>query len=67
MVSHDFAPQYPAGPTPLVSVNRLAEILDVDRRTVYRLPIPFVVVGARRRYLVADVVAYLNRGRVIAE
>ena len=51
-------------PEPLLTIDGLARLLAVDRKTVYRLPIPYVVVGTRRRFRVEDVDAYLERTRV---
>jgi excisionase family DNA binding protein len=48
----------------LLTIGSLAQLLAVDRKTVYRLPIPYVIVGSRRRYRPSDVDAYLERGRV---
>ena len=50
----------------LYTVQELAAYLNVERKTIYRLPIPYVLVGTRRRYLPTDVDAYLNRGKVHA-
>ena len=55
--------RYAAGRTPLLSVSELAAFLGVHRVTVYDLEIPYVVVGARRRYRLRDVEQYLERGR----
>ena len=52
--------------TPLLTVSRLADLLDVERKTIYRLPIPYVVVGSRRRYRAQDVDACLEARRVAA-
>ncbi len=52
--------------TPLLTVSRLADLLDVERKTIYRLPIPYVVVGSRRRYRAQDVEAYLEARKVAA-
>lgn len=57
--------QYSEGLTPLLTVQRLATLLDVERKTVYRLEIPFVRVGTRRRYRPEDVDAYLQAGRQV--
>ncbi len=46
---------------PLLTIDGLARLLSVDRKTVYRLPIPYVIVGTRRRFRPADVDAYLER------
>lgn len=46
-------------PRPLLTVNQIAEYLNVDRATVYRLEVPYVLVGARRRYRLEDVDAWL--------
>jgi excisionase family DNA binding protein len=56
----------PLRPAPLATVDDLAARLRVDRATVYRLPIPYVVVGSRRRYRPEDVDAYLEARRVTA-
>jgi len=48
-------------PRPLLTIDGLARLLAVDRKTVYQLPIPYVVVGARRRFRPEDVDAYLER------
>jgi excisionase family DNA binding protein len=55
---------YPEGTTTqtLLTVNALAKYLEVSRRQIYNLPIPFVLVGNRRRYRARDVDAYLERG-----
>lgn len=50
-------------PQPLLTIDNLARLLAVDRKTVYRLPIPYVVVGTRRRFRAEDVDAYLKRSR----
>jgi excisionase family DNA binding protein len=55
--------EVPTSPEPLLTIDGLARLLAVDRKTVYRLPIPHVIVGTRRRYLRADVDAYLERSR----
>ena len=58
--------QYGAARTtsdPLLTIDGLARLLAVDRKTVYRLPIPFVVVGTRRRYRREDIDRYLERDR----
>lgn len=67
-MSHDETP-YGGGTTasvprnePLLTIDGLARLLSVDRKTVYRLPIPYVVVGTRRRFRPSDVDAYLKRG-----
>ena len=58
------ATAYGSHPTaPLYTVDELANRLRVDRATVYRLALPFVVVGARRRYRLEDVEAYLAARR----
>jgi excisionase family DNA binding protein len=57
---------YPEGLTSLLTVARLAELLDVERKTVYRLQIPYVLVGSRRRYRPEDVDAYLEARKVPA-
>jgi excisionase family DNA binding protein len=49
---------------PLLTIDDLARFLAVDRKTVYRLPIPYVIVGARRRFRQEDVDAYLERDQV---
>lgn len=62
-MSHRETP-YGAGtttPERLLTIDELARFLAVDRKTVYRLPIPFVVVGTRRRYRSLDVERYLKR------
>jgi excisionase family DNA binding protein len=48
---------------PLLTINGLARLLAVDRKTVYRLPIPYVIVGTRRRFRREDVEAYLERSQ----
>ena len=50
-------------PAPLYTVDELANRLRVDRATIYRLQLPFVVVGARRRYRAEDVEGYLAARR----
>ena len=56
---------YEASTTPpLETVDSLAARLRIDRATVYRLPIPYVLVGKRRRYRPEDVDAYLEARRV---
>lgn len=65
-MSHPRTTQYAEGMTTLLTVSRLAELLDVERKTVYRLAIPYVVVGSRRRYRPEDVNAYLEARRVAA-
>ena len=58
------ATAYGSHPTaPLYTVDELANLLRVDRATVYRLPIPYVIVGTRRRFRVEDVGAYLEARR----
>jgi excisionase family DNA binding protein len=53
----------------MYSVDELAELLGVDRSTIYRLAsgpnpaIPHTLVGYRRRFLAADVEAYLKANR----
>jgi hypothetical protein len=42
-------------------------LLRVHRVSVYRLPIPYVVVGERRRYRPEDVDAYLEARKVAVE
>ena len=66
-MAHDATP-YGGGTTtpvlpnePLLTIDGLARLLSVDRKTVYRLPIPYVIVGTRRRFRPADVDAYLER------
>ncbi len=44
---------------PLLTVKQLAAYLAVERKTIYRLPIPYVLVGQRRRYKPEDVDTYL--------
>jgi excisionase family DNA binding protein len=46
----------------LLTVAELARRLRIARTTVYRLPIPYVIVGSRRRYRADDVERYLERG-----
>jgi excisionase family DNA binding protein len=53
----------PTSPRPLLTITELARLLAVDRKTVYRLPIPYVIVGSRRRFQPEDVDAYLERQR----
>jgi excisionase family DNA binding protein len=55
--------EYAEGLTALLTVARLAELLSVERKTIYRLDIPFVRVGTRRRYRPEDVDAYLEARR----
>lgn len=63
-MSRHKATAYDAHPTaPLSTVDELAHRLRVDRATIYRLPIPYVVVGARRRYRAEDVERYLEERR----
>ena len=58
---------YEQPPTPpLETVDSLATRLRIDRATVYRLPIPYVLVGKRRRYRHEDVDAYLEARKVPA-
>jgi excisionase family DNA binding protein len=56
----------PARPGQLATVDELAARLRVDRATVYRLSIPYVIVGSRRRYRPEDVDAYVEARRVTA-
>ena len=65
-MSHARTTRYPEGLTTLLTVSRLAELLDVERKTIYRLPIPYVLVGSRRRYRPEDVDAYLEARKVAA-
>jgi excisionase family DNA binding protein len=51
----------PSSARPLLTIAELARLLAVDRKTVYRLPIPYVIVGARRRFRPEDIDAYLER------
>jgi excisionase family DNA binding protein len=51
---------------PLATVDELAARLRIDRATVYRLPIPYVLVGQRRRYRPEDVDTYLEARKVAA-
>ena len=68
MSRHETTPEYGfIRPTPLATVDELATRLRVDRATVYRLPIPYVVVGSRRRYRPEDVDAYLEARKVAAD
>jgi excisionase family DNA binding protein len=68
-MSHDET-SYGAGatapPRPLLTIDGLAALLAVDRKTVYRLTIPYVVIGTRRRFRPEDVDAYLERHRAAA-
>ena len=58
------ATAYGSHPTaPLCTVDEAANCLRCHRATVYRLALPFVVVGARRRYRLEDVEAYLAARR----
>jgi excisionase family DNA binding protein len=50
----------------LLTIAELADLLNVERKTVYRLEIPYVVVGARRRFRLEDVDAYLEARKVAA-
>lgn len=48
----------------LLDPDMLADLLKVSRRTVERLPIPWVKIGRLRRYRRDDVQAYLDaRGK----
>jgi len=53
-------------PTSLSTVAELASQLRINRASVYQLPIPYVLVGARRRYRQEDIDAYLEARRVTA-
>ena len=70
LMSHDNATWYAAGetgrPRPLLTIDALAALLAVDRKTVYRLPIPYVVIGTRRRFRPEDVDAYLDEHRAVS-
>ena len=57
---------YAPGRTPLLSVPELATLLGVHRVSIYRLPIPYALVGSRRRYRWEDVDAYLEARKVDA-
>ena len=50
----------------LLTVAELAPRLRFARTTVYRLAIPYVLVGDRRRYRPEDVDAYLEARKVAA-
>lgn len=52
--------------TRLLTIAELADLLNVERKTVYRLGLPYVVVGARRRFRLEDVDAYLEARKVAA-
>lgn len=56
-------PNDATAPRHLLKIDGVAQFLDVTRRTVYELPIPYTVVGARRRYRPEDVEAYLEARR----
>ena len=55
---------YEGSRRPLLTVSDVAAQLRRHRTTVYELDIPYVVVGARRRYRQEDVDAYLDARRV---
>lgn len=55
-----------ARPRPLLTIDALAALLAVDRKTVYRLPIPYVVIGTRRRFRPEEVEAYLDEHRAVS-
>jgi excisionase family DNA binding protein len=65
LLSHE-TQGYASGRTPLLTVPQLAAVLGVHRVTVYRLAIPYVLVGSRRRYRPEDVDAYLEARKVAA-
>jgi hypothetical protein len=52
-------------PDGLLSVTKAAEWLTVHRSTLYRLPVPYVMIGKRRAYRVSDLELYaaLNLNR----
>jgi excisionase family DNA binding protein len=58
--------EYAETRTRLLTIAELADLLNVERKTVYRLGIPYVVVGARRRFRLEDVDAYLEARKVAA-
>ena len=62
---HDSTPRYGPGRTlkPLLTVSELASLLGVTRGHVYRLAIPYVMVGDRRRFRPEDVDEYLEARR----
>ena len=50
----------------LLTVSELATRLRLARTTVYTLPIPYVLVGQRRRYRPEDMDEYLDARKVAA-
>lgn len=48
-------------PLGLLTVDDVAVMLEVSRRTIQRLPIPYAKVGRRRVYLLENVMAYLQK------
>jgi hypothetical protein len=52
-------------PDGLLNVTKAAEWLTVHRSTLYRLPVPYVMIGKRRAYRMSDLELYaaLNLNR----
>lgn len=51
----------------VLNIKQVAEWLQVSVRTVERLDIPFTLLGRRtKRYVAADVLAFLASGRISA-
>lgn len=62
-------PQRPISypPETVLNIKQVAEWLQVSVRTVERLDIPFTLLGRRtKRYVAADVLAFLEAGKVAA-
>lgn len=58
------APVVAYAPEAVLELEHVAAWLRVGARTVERLDIPYVLIGPRtRRYLAADVLAYLRQRR----
>lgn len=45
----------------LMTPRELCGMLKISRSTLYRLDVPFLLIGACRRYVRSDVLAYMRR------